>query len=207
MPFTADAITIAGLMEIELVSGVLRLCDGGVLDWPGRGTFLGIDPTFGTIGGFETPTEAIGDAGAVGQVTISVPTPEAAVELAVPEMQGKALRFWLAEVDADSGLLLGTPTKLFEGLVDTVEITLSQNDRNVTIEFVDAGERLFAVREGNVLTTRFHQTAWPGELGFDHCTGAGIQVPWGVSGARGTGVFGSGGGGAERGINNNLRLV
>ncbi|MES2902832.1 MAG: hypothetical protein V4696_01480 [Pseudomonadota bacterium] len=185
--FEGVRVMISGLMELETLTGTLRLCDGGFLDWPGRGKFVSFDPDFGTIGSLDAPAEQIGDESAGGRLTINVPSVEGAIDLAQAEMQGKPLRFWLAEVDADTGLMIGTPEKMFEGQVDTVSISLGQNDRTVVIEYVDAAERLFAIREGNVLTSRFHQTAWPGELGFDHCTGVGLQVPWGVSGPpRGT---------------------
>ncbi len=180
--FEGITIMIAGLMELETIGRTVRLCDGGLLDWPGRGMFVSIDEEFGTIGSVDAPAESIGDESAGGRLTIDVPTTEAAIDLAQAEMQGKALRFWLAEVDASTGLMIGTPEKMFEGQVDTVSISLGLNERSVVIEYVDAAERLFAIREGNVLTSRFHQTAWPGELGFDHCTGVGLQVPWGVSG-------------------------
>lgn len=207
--FEGVRVMISGLMELEHLTGTLRLCDGGFVDWPARGLFTSYDEDFGTIGSVDPAAEQIGDSSAGGRLTINVPTIDAAVELAQAEMQGKALRFWIAEIDVETGLLIGTPEKMFEGQVDTVAITLARNERTVTIEYVDAAERLFSIREGNVLTSRFHQTAYPGELGFDHCTGVGIQVPWGVVGpGRGTSVIegGGGGGGIDGGRNPNVRV-
>ena len=110
--------------------------------------------------------------------------------------------FWLAEVDRATGLLVGTPTLLFTGMVDFMRLAVGKGSRRVDVEFVATAERLFLVREGNVLSPRFHQDAWPGEKGFNHCTGNGIQVPWGVNGPpRGAVLIGgssfptSGGGG------------
>lgn len=190
--FEGVRMMMSGLMELETMTRTIRLCDGGLLDWPGRGMFVSIDAEFGTIGSVDPAAEQIGDEAAGGRLTINVPTAAAAIDLAVAEMQGKPLRFWLAEVNADTGLLIGTPQKMFEGQVDTVSISLALNERSVVIEYVDAAERLFSIREGNVLTSRFHQTAWPGELGFDYCTGIGTQVPWGVAGA-GRGVVSASG--------------
>lgn len=180
--FEGVRVMISGLMELETMDRTIRLCDGGLVNWPERGMFTSIDEEFGTIGSVDPSAEQIGDEAAGGRLTINVPTISAAVDLAVAEMQGKALRFWLAEVDVETGLLIGDPQKMFEGQVNTVAISLGRNERTVVIEYVDAAERLFSVREGNVLTSRFHQTAWPGELGFDYCTGVGLQVPWGVAG-------------------------
>ncbi len=206
--FEGVRVMIAGLMELETMARTLRLCDGGMLDWPARGMFVSIDSEFGTIGSVDPAAEQIGDEASGGRLTINVPTVQGAIDLAQAEMQGKALRFWLAEVNADTGLLIGTPRKMFEGQVNTVAISLSQNERSVVVEYVDAAERLFAIREGNVLTSRFHQTAWSGELGFDHCTGVGIQVPWGVVGpGRGTVVVGGGGGvGGDGGFGNSVNF-
>ncbi len=178
--FEGTRIGISGLMELELVAGTLRLCDGGLLNWPAEGMFTSFDTTYGTLGGVDASGDGIGDSAAGGRLTLNVPSIAAAVDLAQPEMQGKALRFWLAEVDLSTGLLVGTPEKMFEGMVDTVSMSLGKNQRDGWIDYMDAGERLFSVREGHALTTRFHQTAWPGELGFDFCTGVGIAVPWGV---------------------------
>lgn len=195
--FEGVRVMIAGLMELETLDGTLRLCDGGMVDWPAHGLFVSLDETYGTIGSVDASADAIGDEAAGGRLTINVPTIEAAEALAQAEMQGKVIRFWMAEINADTGVLIGTPQKMFEGQVDTVTISLGVNERTVVVEYVDAAERLFSIREGNVLTTRFHETAWPGEKGFDHCTGVGIQVPWGVTGpSRGsTSVGGAGGGG------------
>jgi len=194
----ATRIMISGLMELEALDKTIRLCDGGMVNWVGRGLFVSQDPEYGTLGSVDASGEMIGDEQASGQLVINVPSVQAAVDLAVSEMQGRPLRFWLAEIDINTGAIVGTPEKLFDGVVDTSSISLERNHRTVTTDYVDSAERLFSIREGNVLSTRFHQTAWPGELGFDHCTGVGVQVPWGVSGpARGTingtnGVTGSG---------------
>lgn len=203
--FDAVRVMISGLMELQTISRTLRLCDGGFLNWPGRGMFTSIDTEFGTIGSVDPTAEQVGDEAAGGRLTINVPTTAAAVSLASASMQGKFIRFWLAEVNVDTGLLIGTPQKMFEGQIDTVSISLSQNARSVVVEYVDAAERLFAIREGNVLTSRFHQTAWSGELGFDYCTGVGMQVPWGVAG-QGRGVIDGGGGGGGRGGDGLFRL-
>lgn len=192
--FDAPVVMLSGLMELETMNRTVRLCDGGLVNWPGVGLFTAIDSEFGTIGSLDAGAEQIGDEASGGRLTINVPTNAAAVALASAQMQGKALRFWLAEINVQTGALIGTPQKMFEGDVDTVAISLGQNDRTVVIEYVDAAERLFSIREGNVLTSRFHKTAWPGELGFDYCTGVASQVPWGVNGP-GRGVVNSGGGG------------
>lgn len=195
MAFTGTSIMISGLMELVTTTGTIRLCDGGILNWASVGQFTSVDPTYGTLGSVEASAEMVGDEAAGGQIVINVPSTAGAVALAAPQMQGKAIRFWLAEVDVQTGLLIGSPTKLFEGVIDTVGLSLDKNTRTVTAGYVDAAERLWAIREGNVLTSRFHQTAWPGEKGFDFCTGAAVQVPWGVSGGpRGGSVASSGGG-------------
>lgn len=190
--FDNDRILLVGLIELELTARTLRICDGGMIDWPARGQFVSVDPEYGTVGSVEPAAEAIGDEQAGGRMTINVPVTEAAVALAQPEMQGRALRFWIGEADVATGTLIGTPQKMFEGMVDTLSLQLGRGTRTVAVDYVDAGERLFSIREGNVLSSRFHQTAWPGELGFDHCTGIGLAVPWGVAGPPRGSVSGGG---------------
>lgn len=179
--FDASIIYLAALMEVELPSRTVRLCDGGIINWPSVGIFSPQDDEFGVIGSADPGDESIGDEAPAGTIGMLCPSAEAMVALADPENQGARIKLWIAETDA-GGTVIGTPELQFIGLIDTLQIELDQGQFNVTIEYVSEAERLFWVKEGNVLSSRFHQTAWPGEKGFDFCTGVGKQVPWGVAG-------------------------
>jgi hypothetical protein len=180
MALTDKLIMLCGLVEIVLPDQTIRLTDGGFLDWPARGFFDAEDDTFGVIESVEPVGEAISDEAPGGRITLLPKSIAAAGDLFRSDAQGSPIRFWLAEVDRSTGLLFGTPELLFDGVIDTLSMRIGRQGRHVDIEFMAAAERLFMVREGNVLSARFHETAWPGEKGFDFCTGAGTQVPWGV---------------------------
>ncbi|HVJ69932.1 MAG TPA: hypothetical protein VM531_00235 [Sphingomicrobium sp.] len=185
-------ILLAGLIEIELAGRTVRLCDGGFVNWPARGLFTSQDIELGTIQSLEAVNEAVSDEAPGGRLTLLPPSTVAAADLYQSDAQGNPVRFWLAEVDRDTGLLLADPELLFLGMIDFMTLRVNKGSRMIELEFVAAAERLFFVREGNVLSTRFHQLAWPGEKGFDHATGAQAVVPWGIPG-QGRGTVTSGG--------------
>jgi hypothetical protein len=187
--FSSDVTLLVGLIEIVLPSHTIRLCDGGFLDWPGRGMFTAEDSLFGTIESVEAINESLGDLAPSGRLVLLPPDISDAGALFQSDAQMSPIRFWFAEASRTTGLLVGTPELQFDGLLDQIKLKLARGRRQVDIEFMANAERLFMTREGNVLTSRFHQEAWPGEKGFDHCTGSGVAVPWGTSGP-GRGVIG-----------------
>lgn len=195
MPFTGQVILLVGLMEIVLPAYTIRLSEAGFLNWPARGMFTAEDATYGTIGSVEAISDSASDEAPGGRLTLLPPSITASGALYQSSAQGSPIRFWMAAADRTTGLIIGTPELRFDGFVDTMTLRAGRGKRSVEIEFMVA-ERLFLVREGNVLSTRFHQLAYPGELGFDHATGAQTAVAWGVPDpARGSVFFGNGGGG------------
>lgn len=181
MSLTGRVILLVGLCEMELPDRTVRLTDGGFLDWPAKGMFTAQDSEFGTIESVESAGEAVSDEAPGGRLTLLPPGVAVAGDLFRSDVQGSPLRFWLAVADRDTGLLVGDPELLFDGLIDTISIRTGKQGRFVDVEYMANAERLFFVREGNVLTSRFHNLAWPGEKGFDHTTGSGTQTPWGVA--------------------------
>lgn len=194
--FDSSHVLLVPLLEIEHPLATIRLCDGGFIDWPGRGTFINNHPTYGKLGGVEAVSEGIGDEAPAGRFTLQPPSATAAVNFAQPNAQGAPVRMWIAEANPQTNVIMGTPEPVFVGMVDTVSVSLGKNSSEVVIEYVSEAEKLFSIQEGNVLSQSFHQQAWPGELGFSRTTGTVVAVPWGVAGpARGTTYYGGGGGG------------
>lgn len=190
MALMDQVITLAGLCEIVLPSRTIRLCDGAFVIW-GADTYTSEDEDFGAIESIEAVAEAVSDEAPSGKLTMLPPSIVDATALFQPDAQGSRMRFWLAEVNPVTGAVVGTPELIFAGLLDTLTLHTGRTRRVVEIEFMSEAERLFWTKEGNVLSNRFHQLAWPGELGFKHVTGVPSLVPWGVAGpGRGT-VFGS----------------
>lgn len=201
--FEGIAITIAGLVEIVLPTKTVRLCDGGFVDWPARGLFTSKDDDFGTIDSVDAVTESVGDEAPGGAITLLPPDTTSAADLFQPEAQGSPIRFWLAELNSATGAVVGTPQLMFDGLVDALTVRTSTQRRSLVVEFMAEAERLFSVREGNVLSPRWHKSIWSGEKGFDHVTGTETLVPWGVPGP-GRGTVGGGGSGGLGGVGGGL---
>jgi len=199
--FTGPVITIAGLLEIALPSKTVRLCDGAWVDWPSVGRFETIDSDFGTIDSVDAVTESIGDEAIGGTITLMPPSVTGTSDLFMPTAQGGPIKGWLAEVDVATNQVIGTPTQLFAVQVDVATVVASRTERLLNVEFVDAAEKLWMIKEGNVLSPRWHSSIWPGETGLDFVTGSPIAVPWGISGpGRGTTYIGSGGSGGGGGF-------
>lgn len=192
MALSDGVIWLAGLCEIALPGRTIRLCDGAFVNWGGN-TYTSEDEDFGTIESIDQVTEAISDEAPSGKLTMLPPEPVEAAALFQPEAQGSAMRFWLAEIDPSTGTVIGTPENLFSGFLDNITYRVGKSRRAVEIEFMSQAERLFWIREGNVLSPRFHSTVWPGEKGLNFATGVQLAVPWGIAGpARGTSIFGIG---------------
>lgn len=204
MPFTGPVITVAGLLEITLPTKTIRLCDGAWVDWPAVGRFETIDEDFGTIHGVDAVTESIGDEAIGGTITLLPPSITGTADLFMPTAQGGPIRGWQAEVDIATNEVVGTPTLLFAVQVDIATVVSSKSERLLNVEFIDAAEKLWMIKEGNVLSPRWHKAIWAGETGLDAATGSPVAVPWGITGpGRGTTVIGSspnalgGGGGGD----------
>jgi hypothetical protein len=173
----------------------VRLCDGAWVDWPSVGRFDAIDEDFGTIDGVDAVTESLGDEAIGGTITLLPPSITSAGDLFMPTAQGGAIRGWQAEIDPATNQVVGTPALLFSVQVDTARVVSSRERRTLDIDFIDAAEKLWMVREGNVLSPRWHKANFAGETGLDAATGSPVAVPWGISGpARGSISGGSGGG-------------
>jgi hypothetical protein len=188
MALSDPVITITGLLKIQLPGGTIRLCDGGFVPWAADGgTYVSEDPLYGTVESINELNENIGDEAPSWELTLLPPSVALSSGLYQPNAQRSPVTTWLAEINPATGQIVGTPDKMGSGFVDSLVLRASTDGRRVVMTIVSEAERLFWTKEGNVLSSTFHKSVWPGELGFDFATGSQIQVPWGVSGpGRGT---------------------
>lgn len=192
MAFAGSFVTLAWLVVLDLPDQTLRLCDGGHVTWDGN-AFDSADPDFGTIGEAEALNEATGDEMPAVTLTFYPASTAAAATLSSPAYQGAATRVYIGEVDVSTGEV--TDAELLADMqLDTTTLILGKSIRKLEMGLVAAAQRLFLFNEGNTLTTRFHQSVWPGEIGLDNATGKQTTVAWGVQGPpRGTTASGTGG--------------
>lgn len=196
-----DRIGLTALLKIELPTQTVRLCDGSFIKW-GSETYKDADPVFGTIASVEGMTEGQGNEIPALDLTLMPPMAVAPSELSKPGYQRSRVRFWIAEYDYDSGLLIGDPDLMFDGQIDQTTLRVGSS-RQLDISVVSNAERLFELDIGNTMSPTFHKSIWPGELGHDNATGLTIPVAWGVEGlvrAYRTPTGGSGGGAGAGGL-------
>lgn len=172
-------IALAGLLKIELPEATVRLCDGGLIKW-GTEIFRAKDPLFGTIASFGEVNEGIGDEVPAFDATFLPPDGVNPNDLAAPGYQTARVNVWIAEYDQATGSVVGTPTLMFLGQLDQIELAIEKDRRDLSCSVVSLAERLFNRNEGNTLSPSFHKSVWPGETGHDAGNGLTIPVAWGV---------------------------
>jgi hypothetical protein len=202
---SGPTVTITGLIEMTLPGYTLRLCDGsGVVNFGGN-LYSGSDDRFGTIAAISPITSGEGNAAPALDFTFLPASSAAAADLSSPTFQGSRVRVWLAVIDPATGLVVGSPERVFFGLIDTTELVVGRGTRELNIQCVSGFERMFANNEGQRLADAFHQSIWPGEFGLANVTGVTKNVPWGVESpprsiTYRSGSAGIGGAGGFRGI-------
>lgn len=174
-----ERILLVGLMKLEMPDRVVLLCDGGFMNWNGE-TYVGADPEFGTLAGFEALTEGVGDEAPAGSLTMLPPTTAAAVTISQPGFQGSRLRLWIAEVEESSGLIIGEPDLQCDWQLDRTTLRIGKGDRRLELGCVSRSQRLLARSEGNVMSSAFHSSVWPGETGHDNAVGLEASFAWGA---------------------------
>lgn len=199
----APAVLLFDAVEIMTATGPLRLLDGaGTASFAGR-TFIGRDPVYGALRQITADGDGM-DAEAP-ELTLELlpPTNSAMAALAGPDMQGRAVSYWIGVMNADTGQVIGAPDLRFVGEVDVPERSIDQGESLLTLRCTSVFESFFAVQEGARLSDGFHQSVWPGELGFDKTTGVDRRLYWGqdtpaaaVSSGGGGSRGGGGGGGS-----------
>jgi len=166
-------------VEIALSVGFLRLVDGaGQVSFAGR-TFLGRDLDFGVLAGLEPVTDGMGDQTPALNIGINPPTPDAAAILGGEDMQGRSVLLWVGTLNTFTGAVTPDPVLVFTGEVDQGVLNVGLGSRRLDLSCVSIWERLFDDAQGVRLSNAYHQSAWPGELGFEYVTAVQRQLPWG----------------------------
>lgn len=168
-----------GLLKVELPTRTVRLCDGGVIFW-GTETFRGRDGQFGAVSGAESLTEGVGNEVPAFSLTFAPDASAAPGDLVQPGFQMARVRYWIAEWNPANCAVTGTPSLLFDGRLDQVELRVGKDSRELESSVVSSAERLFAARSGNGMAPTFHKSVWPGETGHDGATGLSVARAWGV---------------------------
>lgn len=169
-----------GALEINFPDHDLRLLDGSGELVIGGNTFVGRDPTFGTIASCKPVTDGNADQAPTLTVSLLPPSGTAAATLASAAMQGSRVRLYMGAVDMMTGLVVPDPKVLFDGEIDVPTLRWRTRAREVEYRVVSVFEKFFDQEEGIRLSDSHHQALWPGELGLAFVTGVTQPVYWGA---------------------------
>ncbi len=169
-----------GAVRIAFPDYTLRVLDGsGELDIGGE-TYVGLDPVFGVLDTIGVHEETIGEEAPELTIGFLPPDAAAAADLASGLMQGSQVQIMLGAFDPATNSVVGTPEQIFLGEIDVPTLELSKGQRSVSYTVVSVFERLFEVNEGERASDGWHQSIWPGELGFEYVTGTVKNLYWGA---------------------------
>ncbi len=141
-------------------------------------TYRGLDPVFGAVKAIDPPSDGF-DGEAPGMAfTLTPADTAAAAVLSSSEMQGSAVRWWIACID-DNGAVIADPWLWFDGMLDVPELALDKTARELDLTLVSEMEKLFMTEEGRRLSDSSHQEIWPGEKGLSFVTGLSRTIIWG----------------------------
>jgi hypothetical protein len=177
MAFDALRIALPSGQTVRLMTGAGQVSFGGE-------TYLGRDATYGTIASLESASEDIATSAPRYQAVLMPPALSGLLALTAPEAQGSSVSVYFGLVNEATGLVIGSPELVFLGEIDTVKLVAGANSRMVEIDVNSVWERCFADTEGARLNNHFHQTMWPGELGFTFVVDAADDPYWGADGPK-----------------------
>jgi len=180
--FDAKRIRIAAALRIDLPNHVISICDGGWFDFEGT-RYRADDPIFGGVFSVQNQASGSNDKAPGGTIVFVPKSASVAANLSNPGMQRSPLRFWQIELDAETGLVIGSKLR-FAGMLSHTILRGSSGTRLLEMGYIGEGEWLFSQNEGNRLSNQWHQSWWPGELGMSNITGITRAVHWGVDAPR-----------------------
>jgi len=178
MAFTGPAITLVGLLKIEMPLETVRLCDGGFCYFGGE-KYTSRDAKWGTVAGIDPVTEGLGDEAPGGRIRFYPPDATEADELTSGALQFSRIRGWLGELSSD-GKTISHAEQLIDMLWDTSRLVLTAGQRSLDVTTISRAEKFFLSNEGNTLSDGFHRSIWGGELGLQNANGLTGQVAWGA---------------------------
>lgn len=178
----AERALVALLIRAELPGYTMRLLVGGsgAIQW-GDEVFADVDPLFGTLAALDEIEDGAGDEAPDFSFSMFPPTGSSAAMLCSPSYQEAPVTVWLAAFNLATGLLIPSPELLASYQWDIATLMPDRGKREVEILCVSVFDLLLEDDEGARLSDAFHQSIWPGELGFANVTANERQIYWGLA--------------------------
>jgi hypothetical protein len=170
IPFVAVRLTLPTVT-------LALLTESAVLTFAGS-TFVGEDPTYGTLINVEDFDDGGEDEAPSIRISLSPKDLSALTALAAASNQGSRVEVWEGLVDKDLGTAVVDPVFVFDGYYDQPEwLPMSLELR---IECGSIFDLFMDNEEGARLTDSFHQSICPGEKGFQYVFETeDRELPWG----------------------------
>lgn len=159
---------------------IVRLLDGAAEIEISGELYSGIDADFGTIDTVETISDGSNEEAPELVLSLLPNNATTAATLADFTMQGCEVRVYVGAYDLTTGLIIGSPELKFLGQIDVPTLTLEKGIRRIELSIVSVFERLFENDDAVRASDGYHQSVWPGELGFQYMTGTDKNLYWGA---------------------------
>lgn len=190
----SGSATLTGFFEIDLPSGTRRLLFGSTeVAWGGH-TWVGDDPTIGSIDAPDDVREDMSGQAPNGSVSLNISPTADRDDIAGQDAQLSPLKTWLVALKLDGAghlQVVDDPELLSDMYIDQATIDLDKGRDDLEYTTISAFDYFFEDGEGQRLNGQFHRTIWIGEKGLDNVTGITKKTYWGAYGPNATG---SGGG-------------
>lgn len=147
-------------------SVTIRWTDGGFLRWGGN--LYRAKTTYGVISRTDEIVDGIDNEVTSCGIDVLPADQDAYDAMVAYEAQGSVITQHLAAVDFATGLLIGEPDLLLTSEVD--EVTVAAAAGGITIHTITEEARMLEPDDQRRATDAFHQSIWPGELGYSNKT-------------------------------------
>lgn len=166
---------IVHLVTVYLAGHTIRWTDGGYVRWSGD-DYTAKDATYGVLSSIGDIADGVDDDASPVELEIIPPNLTSIADLTAIDAQGGLVTIHLGAIDRSTGVLLGDPYELHRGYLDRP--LYSPRNRRVSYDILTSEALGLEPNEDQRQTDAFHQSVWPGELGYEYQTDGSKKVFW-----------------------------
>lgn len=172
------SVSVTGilLVTVELPDHTIRWTDGGFVAW-GENIYEEVDDTFGVLSSLEEVNDGVEDSATTWAFDMMA-NPSVFPDLIAPDVQGSVVTVHFGAVERSTGLLIGEPDLLQRVELDQPTGTFMGESDPLTWGCCTEEARMLEESDEQRLTDAFHQSVWPGELGYANVTNVKRKMYW-----------------------------